>query len=111
MGGERKAVNISKEFILAEVTEVARLDETDSNALEVQSLAPMFMYNEEAPSRWRWCDENNVCNELRLRVLKAELEQMGFTCTVSSRYRHGVQRLILKVEVNIAWSWKLIDVN
>merc|ERR1712232_158534 len=98
--GERRNINISKEFVLAEVS---RPDETDSN-IEVRSMAPMFMYSEEAPPRWRWCDENNVCNDLRLRILKSELERMGFTCTVANRYRHGTQRLILKVEVNIAWS-------
>lgn len=98
---KREALSISKEFTLAEV---AKSDEIDSNLLEVQSMAPMFMHTDEAPPRWRWCDEGNVCNEIRLRVLKSELERMGLTCQVLNKYRHGVQKLSLKVEVSMAWS-------
>jgi len=94
---------ISKEIILAEV---GRLDDTDSNMLEVQSMAPMFMFSEAPPpSRWRWIDEQNVCNELRLRVLKDELERMGFSCTIcwpKSR-EQGVQRFVLKTELTMPW--------
>mmetsp|Transcript_85136 Transcript_85136/g.237597 ORF Transcript_85136/g.237597 Transcript_85136/m.237597 type:complete len:297 (-) Transcript_85136:127-1017(-) len=98
---ESKRTIISKEIVLAEV---GRLDDSESNLLEVQSMAPMFMFNEvPPPPRWRWTDEQNVCNELRLRVLKSELERMGFNCTISwPRSReHGLQRLVLRIELKI----------
>mmetsp|Transcript_49672 Transcript_49672/g.118313 ORF Transcript_49672/g.118313 Transcript_49672/m.118313 type:complete len:301 (+) Transcript_49672:116-1018(+) len=102
---DKRQLSIYKDFVLAEVS---KIDETDPNALEVQSMAPMFMFS-EAPAarwrhRWRWADEVNVCNDLRLRILKAELERMGFNCHVEHRIKHGIARLMLRLEVPLRWS-------
>eukprot|EP00928_Gymnodinium_smaydae_P027404 TRINITY_DN21205_c0_g1_i3.p1 TRINITY_DN21205_c0_g1~~TRINITY_DN21205_c0_g1_i3.p1 ORF type:complete len:363 (+),score=68.28 TRINITY_DN21205_c0_g1_i3:71-1090(+) len=110
-------LSVSREFPIAEM---CRIEDMDLNQLEVQSMAPMLMYNnvEEvdadgdggiqrrehgAAVRWRWCDDKNVCNELRLRVLRAELERLGMSCSALVRTRHGVQKLILRVDVSLAW--------
>mmetsp|Transcript_19181 Transcript_19181/g.43044 ORF Transcript_19181/g.43044 Transcript_19181/m.43044 type:complete len:296 (+) Transcript_19181:103-990(+) len=108
-GGERptdkRILSVYKDFVLAEVS---KIDETDPNALEVQSMAPMFMFSEVPAARWkhrwRWVDETNVCNDLRLRLLKAELERMGYLCIVEHRIKHGVARLVIRLEVPLRWS-------
>jgi hypothetical protein len=97
----KKHLVVHREFTLAEVS-----DDIDSNLFELQSMAPMFMNAGNTPvrcGRWKWTDEKNVCNELRLRVLKSELERLGFVCTVNIMNVGSSSRLILRVEIKIKW--------
>lgn len=100
----KTSIAVRKEFPLAEIV---TMDETDTSLMEVQSMAPMFMdsnhVNRNWRHRWRWLDEQNVCNELRLRVLKFELEKRGFVCAVESK-GGPVTRLVLRLELLLGWA-------
>mmetsp|Transcript_49643 Transcript_49643/g.91648 ORF Transcript_49643/g.91648 Transcript_49643/m.91648 type:complete len:379 (+) Transcript_49643:79-1215(+) len=88
----------AQEFVLAEKS---LGDTSDAGSTVVQTFHPLCISSARTASseacEWRWLDKENVCNRIRLHLLKAELENHGFDCEVLVKRNHPVLRLVLRV--------------
>jgi len=76
-------------------------DSSDAGSAVVHTFHPLCISSATIASseafEWSWLDKANVCNRVRLHLLKAELENHGFDCEVLVKRSSPVFRLVLRV--------------